>query len=144
MKVLELLLNCALIIGGWCVVHCLTLKAERRKENRAKAETVVTDLLELEEAAIRFHCAPEFDGHANDALARKIQRITQIVRQRPLDKLSIDWKILKELRQSITRKNTDQSDFKPQPAGSEIVRDIRCAVDDFISRIEYKKAEIWP
>ncbi|MHB1174793.1 MAG: hypothetical protein ACYCZJ_06690 [Sulfuriferula sp.] len=132
-----------LIFLGWFVVHKITLRQERRKEKREAAHKVCIELRELERLAINFHTALGHDSRNATDLRQGVARLISHLQRAPLKELEIRNQSLIQLRQSITRKNADPSDFSAQTADSDLVRNIRDAISDLIEVIEDSRERKW-
>jgi hypothetical protein len=132
-----------MVVVGWLLVHLATLNRDRRKERRDVAKAVVEEITDLEKSAREFHVSETFDGHKAQILRCETERVIRKIQRMPLSLLDIPLSRLVRLRKAITLKNTDRSDFKTQSDDSEILADIRMAVDDLLEIIEVHKDAKW-
>lgn len=137
------LVTWVLVFAGWFAVHHATLARDRRKEKREAAANLCDDLLELQAAAIDFHTASHCDIRKSTDLAQEVERIVLQLTKKPFSELDIPLSRRVVLRQRITRRNADPSDFVSQPANSQIVLEIRNAVTDLIFAIEEARESNW-
>ncbi len=132
-----------LVFAGWVIVHFATLNRDRRKEKREASKQLCSSLLELQGSALDFHTAPHCDVRRSTDLAQQVEHILLQLEKAPLNELGVPIGRRVVLRQSITRKNVDPSDFMPQQADSELMMDIRNAVTDMIFAIEDAREQKW-
>ena len=128
---------------GWYAVHKAALNRDRRKEKREISAKVCANLTELQAAAIDFHTADHCDVRKSTDLAQQVERIVEQLQKAPMQELKIPLIQRVTLRQRITKKNIDPSDFLPQMPDSPIVIEIRNAVTDTISAIEDARERVW-
>lgn len=133
----------ALVFGGWGVVHAATLHRDRRKEKREISIQICKNLADLQIAAIDFHTAPSFEVRKSTDIAQQVERVAAQIQKCPLDQLQIPVMRIVTLRQRITRRNIDPSDFKQQPADGDLILEIRNAVTDVIVSIEDARERVW-
>lgn len=132
-----------LVLLGWIIVHHLTLNRDRRKEKRAIADQIIEKLQNLEVLTVNFHTSNAFDALKAEEISLNIERVIRSIQRTPMDEIVVPTSYLVCLRQAMTRKNFDISDFITQSQGSEILRNIRVVVDDLISQIESRKNKNW-
>ena len=132
-----------LVLLGWLIVHKLTLNRDRRKEKRAIADQIIEKLQKLEVLTVNFHTSNTFDALKAEEVSLNIERVIRSIQCTPMDEIAVPTSYLVCLRQAMTRKNFDISDFITQSHGSEILRNIRVVVDDLTSQIESRKNKNW-
>lgn len=132
-----------LVFIGWAIVHKATLIRDRRKEKRELSMQMCSHIAELQTSAIDFHTASHFNALKSIDLAQQVERIILRIQKAPLSELNIPAARFIALRRKITKHNIDLSDFKSQPADSEIIFGIRNAVTDLISCIEDAREREW-
>ena len=133
----------SLVLGGWWVVHLATLNRDRRKEKRDVSAQVCKNILALQGNAIDFHTAQFFEARKSTDLAQDVERVAIQLQKSPLQELEIPISRIVALRQRITRRNIDPTDFMPQPVDSILVLEIRNAVSDVIFAIEDARERVW-
>jgi hypothetical protein len=134
----------ALIIGGWYLVHRMTLHRERRKEGREAVSGWVRELKELQKDALGFHRSKEFDSLRRRDLQARLHRLGGAAKRRPLDRLQVPDAKLVKLRQAISAHNFDPSDFQPQEDASELLDGICEAVDEVCDFAESARESRFP
>jgi len=132
-----------MVFIGWAVVHRATLIRDRRKEKREISMQICKDIADLQTAAIDFHTASQFDARKSADLGQQVERIILRLQKSPLGELEIPLQNLIRLRRKTTLLNIDASNFSSQPAGSQIIFDIRNAATDLIICIEDTRERIW-
>ena len=132
-----------LVFIGWAVVHRATLIRDRRKEKREISMKICTDIAELQAAAIDFHTGSQFNARKSTDIAQQVDQVINRLQKSPLSELSIPLSNLITLRRKITKHNIDLTDFKSQPADSQIIFGIRNAVTELIILIEDNRESVW-
>jgi len=132
-----------LVFFGWVAVHRATLIRDRRKEKREVSMKICTDIAELQSAAIDFHTSSHFNARKSTDLAQQVERIILRLQKPPLSELNIPRARMVTLRRRITKHNIDLTDFKSQPADSEIIFGIRNAATDLTILIEDTRECVW-
>jgi hypothetical protein len=132
-----------IFIVGWYVVHHLTLKREQRKEVRERVDVFLGLLHEIEEKAFLFHQSHKFDGNIARALRAEIQRTIYSLNRHTFSEFNIDSGLLRDLRQAITYRNFEPSNFVCQSPESSILSDIVDAVDKVKEQIEREYERIY-
>ena len=132
-----------LVILGWFAVHLATLKRERRKERREVAQNAIDELREVGMKALTFHTAAAFDGVVADELIYQTNRVIRFLQRSPLSALDLPLGRMVRLRKAITLTNADKSSFRTQAPGSQVLLDIRAAVDDMVEVIEAVRDKRW-
>ncbi|SCZ86434.1 conserved hypothetical protein [Nitrosomonas mobilis] len=145
-----------LIIGGWFVVHKATLSRERRKEKREIINNVLEEIRAIESIAVDFHNSVIFDGKVNSNITLRIDRLSRKLQATPFAELGISRDLMIQIRQAITLKHFDKSDFptvfqritqrNPYSAShiEILIKDINAATDDLIDCIETAKNTNFP
>lgn len=132
-----------IVFGGWFAVHKMTLRRERRKEKRELAKAICSDIREVEQTALNFHCGAHFDARTYSDIREHVDRILLHLQKAPLSELKIETSLMVALRQSITLQNTDPSDFMSKMPDDDLIRDVRSAVFDLIVSIDTNRDKIW-
>lgn len=147
----QLLVSWALIIGGWFFVHKAALSRERRKEKREVIDRVLEEIRAIESIAIDFHSSKIFNKKVNSNITLRIDRLSRKLQAPPFAALGISTDLMIQIRQAITLRHFDKSDFptavqrimkrSPYPATSIeiLIKDINSATDDLIDCIETAK-----
>lgn len=133
----------SLVLLGWFAVHTATLARDRRKEKREAAERICEALLNAQAAAIDFHTSKIFDQCKSIDLAQLVERIIIQLQVTPLSELDTPKSRLVSLRQSVTQRNIDLSDFAPQSPDSELLLSIRISVSELVLYIETRREVVW-
>lgn len=105
---------------------------------------VCKNILALQSDAIDFHTAQFFEARRSTDLAQDVERVAIQLQKSPRQELEIPISRIVALRQRITRRNIDPTDFMPQPVDSIlVVLEIRNAVSDVIFAIEDARERVW-
>lgn len=125
-----------LVIAGWWLVHQATLARERRKENRDAINKVIEDLRRIEQVAVGFHQAIEFNGTRARELRIDLERALRRINKPPCKRLEIPTRARARARQAVTRENMDRSSFVRQDSESHLLLELTDAFDGLINEIE--------
>ena len=129
---------------GWAVTHFFSEAREHRKEFRAVLDRFEVSVEELRKKACAFHASPTFSEHEALELRIAIYHLVRFVNRIPLlDQRQITQFIM-HVRQSITLRNYDKSEFESQPADSEIIVRISDACAGLEDECEYEYALHYP
>ncbi|MET2526929.1 hypothetical protein [Ralstonia pseudosolanacearum] len=133
-----------LVVIGWAATHLLSEARERRKEVRARLDSVFGALQELHASAERFHCAEAFDRLQAQRLRTEIHSF-----QRKLERiaiLNIDdlAPFILGVRRGITLRNFEPSNFVHQGPDSDILRDIVDATAELEDELERQYTRAYP
>lgn len=132
-----------LVLAGWFAVHLATLARERRKERREVVKVAIDALRQLELEALQFHSAPKFDSVTANNLIYKTGRIIRSLQRPPLNALDIPLSRMVKVRKAVTLNNADPSSFQPQQVNSQLLTDLRAAIDDLADAIEAARDNRW-
>jgi len=132
-----------LIVSGWYAVHYFAKERDKCKEARERLDQLILTLRAIEEKAIQFHQSTSYKGDIARTLVFDIQRIIAKLKRHPLGSFNISPNLQKELRQSITLKNFDASQFSYQPDNSLILSKVANAVDDIEDQLEKEYERIY-
>ncbi len=131
------------VFVGWIIVHNATLARDRRREKREACRQICTSLEELQAAAIDFHTSNQFNLRASSDLGHSVEQIILRLQGKPFSELNVPRSRIKAIRQRLTEKNVDLSDFSSQSADSEIVLDVRTAISDLVMYLDSRKETVW-
>lgn len=132
-----------LVFFGWVFVHRATLVRDRRREKREACRQMCTSLEELQAAAIDFHTSNKFSLRASSDLGQSVEQIVLRLLGKPFCELDVPRGRLKAIRQRLTGRNVDISDFTSQSDDSEIILEIRTAISDLTMYLDSRKDDVW-
>jgi hypothetical protein len=133
---MEQIVTWCLVVFGWVVVHCLTVKRERQKEVRDLKSLLIEKIERIEQQATEFHTSDTHDFQRAQQLIGDISRVGKQLTGLQLKCLEVAPKYIRQFRQSITSKNLDKTSFEKQTPDSPVVRDIFTASTQLIDAIE--------
>lgn len=131
------------VLIGWYVVHSKALERDRRREKREACREICEALEELQSAALDFHTSNQFSLRDSTDLGYSVEQVVLKLQAKPIDELKLPKSKIIAIRQRITGRNVDLSDFSPQAADSEIIMDIRAAISEVTRYLDQRKEIVW-
>ena len=136
----------SLVIGGWLVINHQHNARETRKEVRAAIDRLNAALDEIECLAVNFHTGNSFDLRKLSTINRHISRLSPLVDTTGFgDVRQVRYRIYR-VRQAITLRNADKSEFTTQAPDSQLLNNIAASIDDlrFLIESEFSKRNQTP
>lgn len=132
------------IVVGWFATHMFSEARERRKELRSQLDKLLEMLVSLENEALSFHLAKEFNAATARDLTGQIDRIERVIGRFPLADEKEIGALLVQHRRSITLHNFDSSSFATQLVGSDLLADVTDASRDLEDYLEERYGANYP
>lgn len=142
-NIIASILTWLVVLIGWYVVHNKTLERDRRREKREACRQLCEALEKLQEAALDFHTSNQFSLRNSTDLGYFVEQVVLSLQGKPIDELKLPRSKIIAIRQKITGRNVDLSDFTSQAADSEIIMDIRTSVSDITRYLDQRKEVVW-
>ena len=138
------LVGWGIVVTGWLANHWLSEIRDRRKEVRGQLDAVLNAIETLRGEAIDFHLNEQYQRPEADALRMAIRKIEGAnLRLNLIEERSVAVHV-KRIRQSITLKNFEPSDFKAQPYSGEIITEIQLEIEDLAATLESAYSRKYP
>lgn len=131
-------------VAGWGVTHLFSEGRERRKEARSQIDKVYEALGKLARDAYDFHTALSRDDSAAHDLVAKVRYLERQISRIGCFDADDFAPVIIRLRRSITLRNFDRSEFKPQEADSAVLEDISTAVEGIEDEMERQYRYVYP
>lgn len=126
-----------LVALGWVVVNAQNNSREKRKEVRAKVDSIIRSVREIEELAIMHHIQAQDDLRCMK-IKRDLARVSREISIVRAAGLRADSCITyhRRLRQSITLSNFETSSYEPLPLTSNQIADISATSESLRFQLE--------
>ena len=136
------IISAVIVMVGWFVVNKAQVNRERRKQIREHVAVLSTDLLELEDLAIRYHTEIR-EKHKEQKFITKLGRFEVGCKLLPRfvesqkylkaiepEKLEMDWQRVQVMRKAMTLKHYGDEHTAPFDPHHQFITDIRLAAED--------------
>ncbi|MEJ1422241.1 MAG: hypothetical protein Q2484_17115 [Candidatus Sedimenticola sp. (ex Thyasira tokunagai)] len=125
----------AILIFGWFIVNRQNNLRETRKEIRAKLDSIIKLILEVEEVSVKFH-TEDFDRNLARLIRSRIARVSVAIQSTQMPFPTEMTHRIARFRQSITLLNFDESDHEAKPQTDSLFDDIAEETNLLIDSIE--------
>ena len=129
-------INALLVVGGWVVVHKLTVKREQRKKRQESFEAFCEQIDAITTLARKFHMASAHSPEDAETLRCNLSKLPRHIRRIGILEDSYTHH-LTTFRQAITRSNFESpSLFQKQDVASSVLREIDDSGSDLELSVE--------
>jgi hypothetical protein len=117
-------LNALLVIGGWVVVHRLTINRETKKKQQESLEDFCEQVDKITTLARGFHMAKTHSPENAETLRCSLSKLPRYIKRTGISDSEYTHH-LTAFRQAITRSNFESpTEFKKQEVASSVLREI--------------------
>jgi hypothetical protein len=136
------IVNSFLVVGGWIVVHKLTLKREARKKRQDALESFCEQVDAITTLARKFHMAETHNAEEAESLRFRLYKLPRHIKRIGVADNAYTSH-LTSFRQAITRSNFESPlDFKQQDVASVVLREIGDAGSELEDCVECAYKEL--